>query len=93
MSEVTRVPEKVSGVKDGVRMDCKGVYTIFRKKDMGQQVVNCTAHASWENGVMSISFTVGGKHQSIGIRLDELMELLVEASEARKASDQPEGNP
>jgi hypothetical protein len=36
---------------------------------------------------------VGGKHQSIGIRLDELMELLVEASEARKASEQPEGNP
>jgi hypothetical protein len=93
MSEVIRVPEKVSGVKDSVQMDCKGVYTVFHEKNMMQQIVSCRAHASWENGIVSISYTVEGKHQSIGIRLDELMSLLREASEARKKIEQPEVEP
>lgn len=83
MSEIKRVPEKVSGVKDGVQLDAKCVHTRYFKDRMKQTTAECTMMASWENGVLSINFTVDGKRQSVGVRLDETIMLLQEANVAR----------
>ena len=83
MNEVERVPKEVSGVNDGVQLDALCVHTVFEGEGFAQQTTECALMASWENGIMSINFTVNGKHQSVGVRLDEVLALLQAANEAR----------
>jgi len=83
MEEITRIPEDVSGVKDGVQLEANCVHTLFHDDEFRQTQTACTIMASWENGVLSINFTVDGKRQALGIRLDETLMLLQEANNAR----------
>lgn len=91
MEEIKRVPEAVSGVKDGVQMEAKCVHTRYFKNKLKQMVLPCSVMASWENGVLSINYTAQGQRQSIGVRLDELLVLLQEANAARIEAAQKEG--
>lgn len=83
MEEIKRVPESVSGVKDGVQASVNCVHTIFQEEQMQQTILPCTVMASWENGVVSINFTAKGQRQMVGVRIDELLMLLQEANTAR----------
>lgn len=83
MSEIVNVPPEASGVGDAVEMEVNCVHTKFYEKEMGQTVIPCSVKASWENGVVSIGFTVDDQHQSVAVRLDELLMLLQAANEAR----------
>lgn len=83
MSEIIRVPESVSGVKDGVSLEANCVYTKFENDKMKQQMLPCKLLASWENGVVSLSFEADGLRRMVGVRLDEMLALLGEASTAR----------
>lgn len=83
MKQIKRVPKEVSGVSDGVQTDLKCVYTRFLSEKMRQKILDCSVLTSWENGIISFNYTLNGQRQSIGIRLDELMEILKEATKAR----------
>ena len=48
--------------------------------------------ASWETGIFSVSFTLDGQRQVVGVRLDELLELLSAANAARAEKDGGEKN-
>ena len=84
MSEIKRLPEAMSGVKDAVSLEAKCSYMRLMKEKVGQQVLNVTMMASWENGVLSLTYHVGKQKQMVSVRLDEVMELLHQASEAFK---------
>lgn len=84
MSEVVRVPKEQSGTNDTVKLEAKCAITDFRRKNMKQEITDCAMVASWENGAFSINFTEKRKRKSVTIRLDELLVVLQEASEARK---------
>ena len=83
MSEISRVPEEVSGVKDGVALDAQCSYTKFLENGMVPQLLPCRMLASWENGVVSVTFDVDEQKQMVSVRLDELLALLGEANAAR----------
>ena len=98
MNEIKRVPEKVSGVKGSVQLDAKCVHTRFFKDRMKQTAAPCTLMASWENCVLSITYTADGQKYALSVRLDETLELLAAANDARAKRDgggrhEPEGNP
>lgn len=83
MSEISRVPEKVSGVKDGVALDAQCSCTKFLEDKLANQLLPCRMLASWENGVVSFTFDVDEHKQMVSVRLDELVALLGEANAAR----------
>lgn len=90
MSKIQRAPVELSGVQDGVQMKVKMVHTTFYDKDkkMGQQLMDCSMKASWSTGTLSVGFTLKGKHQSVCVRLDEVIALLKEAADYHKENDQ-----
>ena len=79
MSEIVRVPMEVSGVSDSVQLDAQCTLARLLKKKMGVQVLPCRLLASWENGVLSISYTADGQKYVLSVRLDETIELLAAA--------------
>lgn len=83
MSEISRVPEEVSGVKDGVALDAQCSYTKFLEGKLANQLLPCRMLASWENGVVSFTFDADEQKQMVSVRLDELLALLGEANAAR----------
>lgn len=83
MNEIQRVPEEVSGVKDGVALDAQCMHSKFLEDNMAQQLLPCRILTSWENGVVSITYCVDEQKQMISVRLDELLALLGEANAAR----------
>ena len=83
MSEISRVPEEVGGVKDGVALDAQCSFTKLFEDKAESQILPCRMLASWENGVMSVTFDVDEQKQMVSVRLDELLALLGEANEAR----------
>ncbi len=83
MNKIERIPEVVSGVKDGVALDAQCMHIMFLEDKMAQQLLPCTILTSWDNGVVSISFSIDGQKQMVSVRLDELIALLKEANAAR----------
>lgn len=83
MSEIRRVPADVSGVKDGVELEAQCMHVKFLEDKMAQQLLPCRVLASWENGVVSVTFCVDEQKQMVSVRLDELLALLGEANAAR----------
>ena len=86
MSEIKRLPEAMSGVKDAVSLEAKCSYMKLMNDKMGEQILNCTMMASWENGVLSFTYHVGKQKFMLNVRLDEVMEILREASLAHTES-------
>lgn len=83
MSEIKRVPENVSGVKDGVELEAQCMHTKFLEDKLAQQTLPCKVLASWENGVVSVIFCVDEQKRMVSVRIDELLALLGEANAAR----------
>ena len=92
MSEIVRVPKELSGVSDSVQLDANCTFTRLLKDKMAMQVLDCRMLASWETGIFSVSFTLDGQRQVVGVRLDELLELLSAANAARAEKDGGEKN-
>lgn len=83
MNNIERVPEELSGVKDGVKLDCKCSFVEFLEDKMKQQVCDGRILASWENGVVSVTFTANDQKMMVGVRIDELLMVMQEAHAAR----------
>lgn len=90
MSELRRVPESVSGVKDSVELEAQCMHIKFLEDKIAQQILPCRVLASWENGVVSVSFSVDEQKQMVSVRLDELLALLGEANAARTEAQKGE---
>lgn len=75
------------GVNIAVQLDAQCTLARLLKKKMGVQVLPCRLLASWENGVLSISYTADGQKYVLSVRLDETLELLAAANAARAEKD------
>ncbi|TZE83555.1 hypothetical protein [Calorimonas adulescens] len=83
MSTIERVKDKTEGPLDGVSLNAYCVVTDFgnqggKVKIKKQKVHPCNIKASYEIG--TVSFSVRNRKIMVAVRLDELMEVLKEAS-------------
>ena len=84
-SEIERVRDPKEGPLDGVSLNAYCAVTDFQNQGntvriKKQKVLPCSIKASYEIGTVSIS--VRDRRLMVAVRLDELMEVLKEASEA-----------
>lgn len=86
MSEIRRVPIEVSGVPDGVELQANCAVSRYRARHCSvigikgtPRVYPCRIMASFTNTTMSIS--VPHTAFSVTVRLDEVMDVLKEASD------------
>jgi hypothetical protein len=84
-SEIERVRDPKEGPLDGVSLNAYCAVTDFQNqgntvKIKKQKVLPCSIKASYEIGTVSIS--VRDRRLMVAVRLDELMEVLKEASMA-----------
>lgn len=93
-NRVQRVPAAICGVQDGVELIAKCIHNTFLDDElkMKQVMLSCSMKADWTTGIMSIGFTLNGVHQSVCIRMDELLILLQEASKAREEAADKKGD-
>lgn len=84
-SEIERVRDPKEGPLDGVSLNAYCAVTDFQNQGntvriKKQKVLPCSIKASYEIGTVSIS--VRDRRMMVAVRLDELMEVLKEASKA-----------
>lgn len=82
-SEIERVRDPKEGPLDGVSLNAYCAVTDFQSQGnkvriKKQKVLPCSIKASYEIGTVSIS--VRDRRMMVAVRLDELMEVLKEAS-------------
>ncbi len=92
MSEVIRVPARLSGVSDGVELRAKCSVARYRIKNSVAVSVKgkprlhpCKIMASYSEGTVSVS--VPETSFSVTVRLDEVMAVLKEAADASRSAE------
>lgn len=91
MSEIKRVPEKASGVKDSVSLDVKCSHMRFYDYKTEETMLDCAMLASCECGVLSIVYGIDNQKQILSVRLDEVAALVAEAVKVAREAREGEG--
>lgn len=93
MSEVTRVPARLSGISDAVELRAQCSIARYRTKNSVAVSVKgkprlhpCKIMASYSEGTVSVS--VPETAFSVTVRLDEMMAVLKEAAEASRSVEE-----